>query len=108
MTHTTAVSGAWWQVDLGAIRRIDHLQVINRSDSSQARLNGFVVKLSTNGVTWFDPSGPPGLSFAERTEKVHPGTFIPVKNGARYVRIQLPGTQYLSLAEVMVMGKEQQ
>ena len=123
VSHTNNSVGpdgnAWWEVDLGAVRNIDHLQVFNRTDCCSERLNGFLVKIrSTATSAWTDidtqrtqsaPTGkdkPNVLVTFNRTDPAFPGVAIPIRQQARYVRIQANHQDYLSLAEVMVMGRE--
>lgn len=87
---------AWWQVDLGDVFTIEDVNVYNRTDCCSDRLSNFDIKISLDETTW--------------TSIYVPGTAgSPTSvdfNGqqARYVKVQLRGGNYLSLAEVEVMG----
>ena len=98
-THTNPDSKAWWQVDLGSLSYIDHVDLWNRTDCCSARLSNFDVKFSIDG-NWSSPSVTsiytPGQAPAHLT--LNAGV------SARYVRVQLRGTNNLSLAEVQVFG----
>jgi len=55
-THTSEEDNPWWEVDLGALRRIDRVVVWNRNDSggNGARLNGCLIVFLDEGrkPTW--------------------------------------------------------
>ncbi|MCE5209666.1 MAG: right-handed parallel beta-helix repeat-containing protein, partial [Chloroflexi bacterium] len=106
-THTKKNYQAWWQVDLGSVQSISTIDVWNRTDCCGSRLQKFYVLVSdvpfksTNlnktrnqaGVSAFYVAGQGGRP-----------TTIEVNRTGRYVRVQLTGTNYLSLAEVQVWG----
>jgi hypothetical protein len=96
VTHTHPDDPSWWEVDLAVLSRVNEVRIHNRKDCCSERLSNFDVMLSKDGETW---------------ESVH----VPGQGGspsivelggvsARYVRIQLRDVNYLSLAEVEVMG----
>jgi len=98
-THTNKEYKPWWKVDLQAEYTIQLIKVFNRestNDSVPKRLNNFVLTIYKDG--------------AEVEKYNHPGeakrvTMIYFK-GIRgdEVKIALPGTNYLSLAEVEVFA----
>ncbi|MBI1761205.1 MAG: NPCBM/NEW2 domain-containing protein, partial [Acidobacteria bacterium] len=108
VSHTnSAAANDWWQVDLGATYTIDSLQLWNRTDCCQSRLQNFYVFVSTTNQT--------GRSFSTILNDATvwrfyqaataPSTLnIPGGVNGRYVRVQLAGTNYLSLAEVRAFG----
>jgi hypothetical protein len=109
VTATNADPNAWWQVDLGASASISSIVIWNRTDCCGSRLGDFWVFVSNSP---FLPTDTPatlqnrGGTFAShQTSAPNPSTTIAL-NGAQgqYVRVQLSGTNYLSLAEVQVMG----
>ena len=107
-THTNSQQKAWWEVDLKSAYALQYINVYNRLDCCGERLNGFQVIISArpfpnralndgevNGLKHWNVNTP---------GKVHR---INVNNTpGRYVRIQLKGQNYLSLAEVQVFGKQ--
>jgi hypothetical protein len=110
VTATNRDPGAWWQVDLGASKAIGSVVIWNRTDCCSARLSDYWVFLSD---TPFSPGDTPatlqnraGTWSSHQTTAPHPSTTI-ATDGAkgRYVRVQLNGTDYLSLAEVQVFGQ---
>jgi large repetitive protein len=99
---------AWWQVDLGQPRRVDRVQLWNRSDCCADRLNNFVVFVSATDMAGrtLDQlrADPSVMSRAVGVSRVIPQIGIPVGGFGRYVRVQLTTQNYLSLAEVQVFG----
>jgi hypothetical protein len=110
VTATNADLNAWWQVDLGASAMIRAIELWNRADCCSSRLNNFWIYVSD---TPFAPTDTPdtlrnraatwSLNLAEFGSRPNSGFGSGYGNG-RYVRIQLGGTGYLSLAEVQVFG----
>jgi hypothetical protein len=109
VTHTNRDANAWWQVDLGASRPIRSIVIWNRTDCCSDRLNDYWVFVSDSP---FGPTDTPitlksraGTWSSHQTAAPHPSNSI-VTTGVRgrYVRVQLSGTNYLSLAEVQVFG----
>ncbi len=104
-THTTIDVNPWWQVDLGAATPISSITLWNRTDCCSDRLSNFFVFVADNDMTGkrfgdlvVDPSV---WRFSLGTQA--PATLnIPVNVSGRYVRVQLAGTNPLSLAEVQI------
>jgi hypothetical protein len=109
VTATNLDTNAWWQVDLGASATVNSIVIWNRTDCCGERLSDFWVFVSNAP---FSPTDTP-LTLQNR-----PGTFSSHQTAApspsisiaaggvlgRYVRVQLTGANYLSLAEVQVLG----
>lgn len=102
-SHTDIESQAWWQVDLLSVQTIGQIAVYNNSSFPERLTNYHVMVADTpftatglgaalNNADWsaHDP-GSVGLSKVWN-----------VGQRGRYVRIQLVGTNYLSLREVRV------
>jgi pimeloyl-ACP methyl ester carboxylesterase len=87
---------AYWEVDLGGIALIESIKLFNRTDCCTERLSDFDLRISEDGITWSDihHSGAIGVIT----------TLAPPAPMGRYVRIQLRGVNFLSLAEVEVFG----
>jgi hypothetical protein len=109
LSTTNSDSNAWWQVDLGASATVTSVVVWNRTDCCGYRLGDYWVFLSD---TPFSSSDTPatlqnraGTWNSHQTSAPDPSVSIPA-NGVvgRYLRIQLSGKEYLSLAEVQVIG----
>lgn len=101
ITHTQHESQAWWQVDLGASSQIEQIKVWNRTDCCGERLSNFYVLVSDQPITSLGQAGVWNNYVAGQAG--WPST-IPVGRTGRYVRIQLSGSNWLSLAEVEVLG----
>ncbi|WP_022951675.1 discoidin domain-containing protein [Leucothrix mucor] len=107
VTHTNQDQNAWWEVDLQSVHVLNSINVYNRTDCCGERLNGFRVITSINPL----PNKP--LSNSEVNALRHwdvktAGKVSRINLGnvsGRYVRIQLIGRNYLSLAEVEVFGQ---
>jgi hypothetical protein len=108
-THTNAEANSWWQVDLGATATVTSVTIWNRTDCCGSRLGDYWVFISD---TPFTPGETPatlqlraGTWGSHQTTAPNPSASI-TAGGAqgRYVRVQLPGANPLSLAEVQVFG----
>jgi hypothetical protein len=94
VTHTGFDAQAWWQVDLGTVTDIGKVVLYNRTDCCSDRLSNFDVLVSNNGSSWqpvatYTDAAPAQIAFS-------------LDVSGRFVRVQLRGTNYLSLAEVQV------
>jgi len=85
----------WWQVDLGAAYLIQVIDLWNRTDCCYDRLSNFDLLVSTDGSNWttfyYPDTAPTTTSFV-------------INAPVRYVKVQLRGQNYLTLAEVQVWG----
>jgi uncharacterized repeat protein (TIGR01451 family) len=109
VTHTGYDSEPWWQVDLGSVQQIDSIELFNRTDCCQGRLGSFYVFVSDVPFTSNSVAGTlyqPGVwyTFDYNVAPIQLHMNYPVNRTGRYVRVQIVGTQYLSLAEVQVWG----
>ncbi len=93
VSHTNIEAQAWWQVDLGASHNVGVVELYNRTDCCAERLTNFKLLLSDDASTWTS------INYAGQAPPVLPLT---ANRSARYVKVQLNGTNYLSLAEVRV------
>ncbi|MGL1890334.1 MAG: discoidin domain-containing protein [Spirochaetaceae bacterium] len=96
VTHTDAVSGSWWQVDLGEEYSIGDIIIWNRTDTQyMSRLSDYTIQIldSSETAIWDD----------DQTE--YPNPFTTANAGGitgRYVKIIQNSANPLSLAEVQV------
>ena len=108
VTHTNFDANAWWQVDLGSSSTVNSVILWNRTDCCSSRLSDFWVFVSDTPFLATDT--PATLATRANTFSSHqiaapnPSITIPFGVTGRYVRVQLSGTNNLSLAEVQVMG----
>jgi hypothetical protein len=109
LTHTNFDTNAWWQVDLGSSASISSVTLWNRTECCGDRLSDFWVFVSDTPFLASDTPATlqtrPGTFSSHQTSAPMPSTTIPLTVQGRYVRVQLTGTNYLSLAEVQVMGR---
>lgn len=98
VTHTNSTAQPWWQVDLGAAQGLREVVLYNRTDAGPERLSNFEIKVSSDGATW--------TKVAELAGTAPPGSAYQMNVTGRYVRVQLRGTNPLSLAEVEVYGPQ--
>ncbi len=106
VTATNADANAWWQVDLGSTTTINSVTIWNRTDCCGSRLSDYWVFVSN---TPFLPTDTPAnlqltpIFASHQTTAPNPSVTIPFGGvSGRYIRVQLTGTNYLSLAEVQV------
>jgi YVTN family beta-propeller protein len=108
VTHTNSTANAWWQADLAQSMDISGIQIWNRTDCCANRLSNFYVFVSATDMT--------GRSFTslvndasvwryQLSTQAPAKLFIPASVKGRFVRVQLAGTNYLSLAEVQVFAQ---
>src|SRR5437588_766247 len=108
VTHTNLDANAWWQVDLGSSVTVGFIKIWNRTDCCSDRLSDYWVFVSNTPLLSTDT--PSTLQTRAATWNSHqtsypnPSTTIAVNAAGRYVRVQLSGSNYLSLAEVQVFG----
>ncbi len=107
VTHTLLDAQAWWQVDLGSVSSISDVRVWNRTDCCSDRLSNFYVLVSDAPFSSTNLSttiAQPGVSSYSVAGQAGSPTYVTVNRSGRYVRVQLSGSNYLSLAEVKVFG----
>ncbi|MBO1256192.1 carbohydrate-binding protein [Alteromonas sp. 5E99-2] len=110
VTHTASENEPWWQVDLGSVEDITHINIFNRTDSCcVSRLTDFYVFVSN--VPFTSNSVAQTVNSNQVSSVYYDGTLngsdtITVNTQGQYVRIQLIGTNPLSLAEVEVIAGE--
>ncbi|CAC9435942.1 putative lipoprotein [uncultured Gammaproteobacteria bacterium] len=101
ITHTNYEQGAWWQVDLGSKKNINKIIIYNRTDCCADRLRNYQVSISDK-ADFSTHAYQQNFHVAPDPKKIIQ-LGVSGKQG-RYVRIQLLDKNYLSLAEVQVMG----
>jgi F5/8 type C domain len=96
VTHTKQDAQAWWQVDLGSPQAVQSVEVWNRTECCSERLSNFnVLLLDSNQVV---------VTSAHVEGEAGRPTTVTLSGTGRYLKVQLVGTNYLSLAEVRVFG----
>jgi len=109
-THTAiGDSQAWWGASLASSSNITNIELWNRTDNCcSERLSYFYVFVSDTPFTSTDINET--LNNSAVWSHYHGGAVgefleIPVNVLGRYIRVQLAGTGFLSLAEVVVNGE---
>ena len=99
---------SWWEVDLGDIYEIDHINYMGRTDCCQERLRNAYIMASPTPFTSDDLNTNLAKNDVKSVfveNEPQPWNTVQMdKFAARYVRIQLRDRNHLSLAEVQVMG----
>jgi hypothetical protein len=94
VTHTEFQFQPWWEADLGADYNVAFVDVYNRTDCCGERLSNFNVWITKDGSTSSTGLNTPGQAGSP--------TRVEINAPARFVRIQLVGTDFLSLGEVVI------
>jgi hypothetical protein len=102
--HTAETQRPWWQVDLGAPRAIDRVVVWNRggAEGRAARLH---ILVSNDGQDWRQVYAHDGRVFGGVADGKPLEARLTGVTG-RWLRIQLPGREFLHLDEVEIFGPE--
>ncbi|MBI1223634.1 MAG: hypothetical protein GC192_00225 [Bacteroidetes bacterium] len=107
ITHTNYENMPRWFVDLGEVKDIMNVRIWNRVDCCSDRLSNFYVFVSDNPFTSTDPMvtiNQAGVWSWLVSNSPTPSVVVSPMRTGRYVAIQLTGANYLSLAEVEVIG----
>ncbi|MBI5833496.1 MAG: discoidin domain-containing protein [Armatimonadetes bacterium] len=98
--HTNNQANPWWQVDLGQAVALDHALVYNRVGTAD-RTRAFEAYSSDDGKTWKRVYRHDDVMFYGYNDK-KPLNIDLKGQSARYLRFQVPSTQYFNLDEVEV------
>jgi hypothetical protein len=93
-------------VDLGQLQDISTIRIWNRTDAAPERLSNFYVLVSSEAFQSTNLSATlnqSGVSSYYMAGTAGSPTIFSINRSGRYVRVQLAGTNYLSLAEVEVL-----
>ena len=109
VTHTHQDVNPWWEVDLGGSAALGSIVIWNRTDCCGDRLRDYWVFVSDTPFAAGDT--PANLQTRPGTWSRHqtgvPSPSVTIATGGlqgRYVRVQVSGRNYLSLAEVQVFS----
>ncbi len=105
VTHTANQQHSWWQVDLQTASQISDIVLFNRTDCCTNRLSNFSVFVSSQPFgnrSFSELAADPNIWRQHVNSLSSSSLSIPVGVQGRYVRVQLEGSGYLSLAEVQV------
>ncbi|MFH6604507.1 BspA family leucine-rich repeat surface protein [Maribacter algicola] len=98
----------WWQVELIELSQLLRIDIYNRTNGLESRLNNFYVLISDDpfapGATLASLLEDPGITSVYFDGAAGLEESFPVDVNGRYVRVQLSGTGILHMAEVEVYG----
>jgi mono/diheme cytochrome c family protein len=100
--HTDKQDQPWWQVDLGKPQPVARVVIWNRCDCAE-RAAWLQICLSDDGRSWKTVYRHDGRIFFGFSDN-KPLSVQLTNQPARFVRIQLPGNEFLHLDEVEVFG----
>jgi hypothetical protein len=109
VTHSDFQSQPWWHVDLGNSEPLDSVVLWNRTDCCSERLANFYVLVSDDPFISTDLAATlnqPGVSSYYAAGGAGSTLSIIIGRTGRYVRVQLAAMNFLSLAEVEVIGAD--
>jgi len=95
----------WWEVDLQAVYPIEEIEIWNRTDCCTARLSNYYILTSNSAFTSTDLATcltDPEVNAYFQSATAGTPTTVNIDTTARYIRVQLQGTDILNLAEVVV------
>ncbi len=107
VTHTATELEPYWEVDLGTAFAIDRARLWNRTDCCSSRLSDFHVLLSPSpfaSASLGAALAQPGVVSGHFPGSAGREEFVDLQAAGRYLRVQLAGTDPLSLAEVQLGG----
>ncbi len=108
IAHTLEGENPWWQVDLGETSSIFDLKVWNRTDCCTDHLKDFHVFLSDSimslEVSMDSLLADTSIAHFQYQGIVDTVAELPIRAVGRYLRIQLEGSTFLSMAEVEAIG----
>jgi len=102
VSGTNNDSKAWWQVDLGSSKLIQQINIFNRTDCCMDRLTNYSVTIFDNLKE--KPTYQQEFHSYPKSKSIIDLGIQRVRG--RYVKIQLLDSNFLSLAEVQVLGFE--
>ncbi|MFE2728776.1 discoidin domain-containing protein [Kitasatospora sp. NPDC059327] len=104
-SYTKYEAQPWWQVDLGVKQPVRSVELFNRTDRLFERLTDLDVIVSDTDLTgrgWADVQADPAVKKIRIRGTAPRKLTVPVGADGRYVRIQLAGTNHLTLPEVQI------
>ncbi len=107
VTHTGGAANEWWEVDLGSVNSISGVRLWNRTDCCADRLANFNLLVSDNamvGRSLSDLMADPNVKRMANVGIAGKTALMQINAVGRFVRVQLAGTNFLSLAEVEIAG----
>ncbi len=103
--HTESADSPWWQVDLGAVHPLSKILVWNRCDIVQNRAYTLQILASLDGKQWQGVYAHDGKAFGGFPDNKPLAVALQAVQ-ARYVKITVPGRNYLHLDEIEVFAAD--
>ncbi len=107
VTHTANELQPWWEIDLGESYDMTNVVLWNRTDCCSDRLSNFHILVGDDPFVSGDLAavqGQPGVTDIFYAGQPPAMSTHAVQRTGRYLRVQLSGTNFLSLAEVQVFA----
>ena len=101
----------WWEIDLGEVASIDNINIWNRTDCCSEFFNNYYVFISDEPFSSNDLNMTLGQANVQSVfvqDIVGTPSNIAINQSGRYVRIQMSGSGFMSLAEVEIFSCETQ
>lgn len=104
VTHTSSDVNAWWQVDLGASNQMGLIRIFNRVKVLErlSNVHVFASESDMSGRSLSELLNDPAVNKAFIEGQAGPSVDVENLGSGRYLKIQLVGSNWLSLAEVQV------
>lgn len=104
MSVTDPAPNAWWQVDLGSVRTIGTINLWSRSDGQAQQTSNLYLLVSDNPIPadLQSATNQAGVSVYYFPGNISRPTTFSVNRTGRHVKVQLAGTDSLTLSEVQV------
>lgn len=103
--HTHHEEQPWWEVDLGCPCSVDAVTLHNRADNSQARMALFTIQISSDGFAFEDiHRQEQPAAFGNGLQDQQLRIVIAPAVTCRYLRVTLPGREFLHLDQVEIEG----
>jgi uncharacterized repeat protein (TIGR01451 family) len=104
MSVTDPAPNAWWQVDLGSVRTIGTINLWSRSDGQPQQTSNLYLLVSDNPIPadLQSATNQAGVSVYYFPGNISRPTTFSVNRTGRHVKVQLAGTDSLTLSEVQV------
>ncbi|MGB0386237.1 MAG: PA14 domain-containing protein [Ardenticatenaceae bacterium] len=105
LASTNWEANPWWEVDLGSVQQIDQIVLWNRTDCCSERLSDFSIFVSHvpfTSTSYSATQSQSGVTEYYFERAVDLSQTFDINRRGRYMRVQLAGSNYLSLAEVQI------
>jgi hypothetical protein len=108
VSNTLVNTEGWWQVDLQTVAQINSINIWNRTDCCSWRLTDVFVLVSNNPIVstnLTEARNQAGVDSYLVAGRIGRPSSVAINRTGRYVRVQMINRDYLTLAEVEVIGR---